>query len=170
MTTRYKSADALNVPATDAQCSQLIAAWLDRAGYAADVIPCDRETAASILAIGGQYAVDADEMERLTALGMMPDIGQYDARDLIACAAALEGRRQWEHPSVHSPKMHYTARILAEARAEGGDAVAALRTGIGNTDLTMTLLLMTECDNREMREQLLSTVRLLLETEHGVTI
>lgn len=165
----YISADATNVPASEAHSKRLIAHWLDAAGFTPDVFPCDRETAAAILAIGGQYRIDADELTRLAAMGFTPAVTQYDARDLIAAASALEARRAWEYPSVHSPKFHYTARILEDARAAGSDAVAGLRS-MKRADLTFLLTLMAECDNREMREQLFTSIRLILETDHGVHI
>lgn len=165
----YVSADANNVPTNERQSAALIAGWLNAAGLEADVLPCDRETAAAILAIGGQYRVDADELNRLANLGFTPDVQHYDARDLIAAASALESRRAWEYPSVHSPKLHYTARILEDARAAGPDAVAELRK-MKRADLPFLLVLMVECENRELREQLLTTIRLVLETDHGVCV
>lgn len=166
----YLTADATNLDVTERQSVSLISKWIAKAGFDAGVLPCDRETAAAILAIGGEYRVDADELDRLAKLGMVPDVQHYDAKDLICIAGALEGRRAWEYPSVHSPKLHTTARLLEEARAQGPESVAAVRAQLRQTDLAFLLILSAECDNREMREQLYSTIRLVLETDHGVVV
>ncbi len=168
MQSPYLSADPTTLPFSESQAMRLLDSWLALAGVDPSEFPLDRERAALVLTAGGYRADDA-ELERLGKLGFLPDVAGFDAKDVLACASALEARRAWEYPSVHSPKRHYTATILEQARAEGPDAVAALRA-MKRADLTFLLKLMTECENRELREQLLTTIRLVLEVDHGVLV
>ena len=170
MTATYMtgSADCIDVP--EARSRDLLRAWLSAAGYDAEPFPLARDDAAALLAIGGQYDVTPDELTRLAKMGVVPDLAAYDGRDVLAAAAALEGRRAWQFPSVHTPKMHHTARILAEARAEGPEAVADLQSAMRPMDVGFMLTLLAECDNRELREQLVTSARLALEVNHGVVV
>lgn len=167
---QYLTADANNIGANETQSFALVAKWINAGGYAADVFPCDRPTAAAILAVGAGYDCDAEELDRLAELGMIPDLAGYDARDLVAIASCLEGRRAWQFQSVHQPKFTSTAAILEAAREEGPEAVAQLREAVGKTDLAFLLILITECDSRELREKLMTSIRVVLEADHDVRI
>lgn len=151
------------IPTTERRSAELIGRWLEAVGLEAVALPVDTDDAAAILRDGGQYDVDADELRDLGRRGQVPAIASWDAKDLLAAAAALEGRRQWRAtPSVHDPKKTETRLALESCIAAGREGLAELREQLDRYDLRLALVLMTEADSRQIRERLLSTVEALL--------
>jgi hypothetical protein len=158
---QFLTADPPNV--SEAHCQGLLAEWFARAELHAD-FPLTTDLAVELLQHGGQYDIDIDGFHELQRLGQVPKIEHWDARDLIAAAGALEGRRQWMFtPSIHDPKKTATQLALEshlKSWDEGGrDIVAKQLSGF---DLRFALLLITEAENRELREKLLNTIQALL--------
>jgi len=153
------------ITATETQGQTLLAGWLKAADLSADCWPLDRATAAALLVAGG-YAVTEAELNRLGALGQLPDLGSWDARDVLAAAANLEGRRQWMlAPSPHDLKKTSYQIVLESHFVAGPEGVLAFRKLFGQFDVRLALILMVEADSREIRERLLATVTGLLAAD-----
>ena len=143
----------------------MLAGWLTAAGLSADCWPLDRATAAALLVAGG-YAVTEGELKRLGALGQLPDLENWDARDVLAAAANLEGRRQWMlAPSPHDLKKTSYQLALESHLIAGPEGIAAFRKLFGQFDVRLAMVLMVEADSREIRERLFATVSGLLAAE-----
>lgn len=146
---------------TERQSRDLVGRWLADSGLPADPWPLDTSDAAALLRSGG-YDVDEAELVRLGSMGQVPAVGQWDAKELLAAAAGLEARRQWLAKSVHDPKKSASWLAFERNILEGPDGLAAMLEELKKLDLRLALILMTECENRMLREQLLTTVAVLL--------
>ncbi len=157
------TADPTRMGVSENRSAELIGRWLDAVGLDANALPCDTEDAAMILSDGGQYDIDADELTDLGQRGQVPRIEQWHAADLLAAACALEGRRQWKaSPSFHDPKKSETRRALEACLAAGPEGLEILRSQMAKFDMRLVLCLLAEADNRQIREQLVTTVEALL--------
>lgn len=161
-------ATAEKVPFTETQARGLMAAWLESADLCEDDLPLTTEQTVAVLAAAG-YDIDGDQLVKLQGLKQAPSLAQWDAKDVLALASSLECRRQWRHDGPHAVKFTASMRALLQIIDEGDEAVQALRAR-QNADLRFVLLLLTECDQRELREKLLATAALILLADHGVRV
>ena len=107
----FQTAEPVNVP--EVHCQNLLAQWFERADMRPD-FPLSTGLVVDLLRDGGEYLIDAEGFAALQAMGQAPNIAEWDARDIMAAAGALEGRRQWKlTPSIHDPKKT-TTRIALE--------------------------------------------------------
>ncbi len=155
------------IDATEKRSVELVSSWCRLADLdPTDTFPLDIEGAAAVLHAGG-YDVDPDELRRLADLGQIPRIEYFDAKDLLAVAASLEGRRQWRLDSPHAEKIHPTMRHM-RTLIERGD-LDSIREALAGFDIRFALILLAEADSRELREKCLTTVMGLLAIE-GVKV
>ncbi len=159
------NADCIN--ANERQSADLVAAWLDKAGLPTDgaAWPLDTESAGELLR-AGEYDVGDGELDRLGELRQIPKLAQWHAKDVLAAAAALECRRQWQlTPSVHDPKKTSTRLALEQFIAAENVASLVAQLQKNGHDLRLALVLLVESENRQMRETLLTTIQALLASE-----
>ncbi|CAN5462828.1 hypothetical protein BH11PLA2_BH11PLA2_51700 [soil metagenome] len=165
----FLTADATCIEATESHGQRLVAAWLEAAGLPANCWPLEHEAAAAVLAAGG-YAIDPEQLRTLGERGQVPSCELWDARDLLAAASALEGRRQWQPNSVHDPKKPAEWLALETNTQAGPAALEAMRQQLRQLDLRLTMVLLVECDSRAMREKLFASAAAILATDHEVTL
>src|SRR5262245_49354384 len=149
----FVTADAASVPLAEKDAKAFLTRWREAAGIE-DPFPLTTALAADLLRDGGEFAVSADELRRLAALGQVPALELWDGKDILAAAQCLEGRRQWKlTPSFHDPKKG-TRRVAYELHAIADDP-EALRVACKGFDLRLALVLLTEAENRQLRERCL---------------
>jgi hypothetical protein len=145
------------VDVTETEARAKLAPWLERCGLPADAWPLDRESVSAVLTVGGEYSASVQELERLADLKQIPAIAQYDARDVLAVAGCLEGRRAWRlTPSIHDAKKHASRLALEQNVQAGPEAIATMYESVKQFDFPFVLALLAECDARELRERLIS--------------
>lgn len=169
---QFVTADpATCIDVAEGEARELLAEALDRATMADAEWPLTTEAAAKLLCDGLHFEVDEPALRKLGALGQAPAVDAWDARDILAATAALDARRQWQFGSpLHAGKFHQSAKDLAECLAAGPVGIETLNRSFKSLDLRMVLILLTECQQREPRERLLTTVLYLLARDHGVVI
>jgi hypothetical protein len=99
--------------------------------------------------------------------GQVPSVSEWDGRDIISAASALESRRQWMlTPSVHDPKKGTDRILLEQLMQQGEEGIEKLR-GVSQKgiDLHLALILLTEAENRQLREKMLAIVQGILFAE-----
>ncbi|CAN5597849.1 hypothetical protein BH11PLA2_BH11PLA2_45870 [soil metagenome] len=157
------TADCISVPESHGQ--QMLARWLEAAGLPDDAWPLDTDDAGVVLRAGG-YRCDGQELRRLASIGQVPAIEQWDARDLMAAASALEGRRQWVlTPCVHDPKKTAEWRGFEQMLIAGDQGRSVMRRAFSEFDVRLAFVLLVESDNRQMRETLFTTLAALFACE-----
>jgi hypothetical protein len=160
--TKFNTADAECIDVTEDKARAELASWLDAVGLPSDSWPLSTDMAAGILREGGEYSVDERELERLGEMGHVPRIAVWDARDVIAAAAALEGRRAWRStPSKHDFKKHPSRIGLEQNLSAGREAIEKMLGTLKQFDLPLVLAMLAESDDREMRERLIVIVMAL---------
>ena len=165
LTTRAATADS----PTETECRL---ALRDAGLFArADVAECWPLATLEVLALldAGEYMIDADRLTDLARRGFLvpPPDGRWCAAGVCQLGGVLEALRLWKPFSeTHAAKKTEPQRLLEEVRADGEVEKAVAM--FPKRSLRFVLLLMTESDNRQMREQLLCHVKLQLEHDHGV--
>ncbi len=157
----YVTANAEATAITEKQGQAVLSDMLEAAGLPPDCWPLDTDSVGELLQSAG-YLVTGVELRRLAAMGQVPQISQHDARDVLLAATCLEGRRQWmSTPSPHDQKKTHSRLMLETHLVAGAAGVAKLEAQVEVIDLRFALVLMAECESRELREKLLTTIQTL---------
>jgi hypothetical protein len=145
----------------EAEAQDLIAQWCRTNGVTPPAVwPIMIDQAASLLRSAG-YAATPEILDWLASLGQVPPApahGWWTAKEFVCGMRCLEARRAWLPGTTHDLKKTPDRRALDQlmlAGEEGRKKLAALLRG---WDLAYMLILMAECDNRLMRESLLTKV------------
>lgn len=154
-----------------ASAALLATGWYARLG-ATPHWPMSAEQAAELLAVGGEYDVDAAQLADLADRSIVsaPADGLWRPGDVIQAGAVLEARRQWvATPSYHDQKKHPDRLALEQDRTSDsvGDRVA--RHGL-RLDVRHLVVLLVEGEPREVREKVAVELLAELELTHGVRL
>lgn len=163
----FATATAESVELSESKAKQIVAEWVRKAEMEGVDFPLTTADVVRVLRDGAEFAIDEERLSRLGELGQLPSVSQWDARDIIAAAGCLEGRRQWRTtPSIHDAKKHATRLAVEQTlTANPVDGFRALLDQMRGLDLELALILLAECDNRELRERLLNNVKILMAAE-----
>ena len=178
-TQRFICRDAQADPVDDLrQCEAAIRAanWWKRANLQ-EHWPLSTQQAAELLAKGGEFDADDDDLDDLVERHLLPspatgDEGEaeWSAADVVEASGILEGRQQWRAtPSAHDPKKHCTQLILEEARANG-EVELIVNGGLARFDLRHLLCLLVASDVHEGRAKIVTLLKATLEVEYGVFV
>jgi hypothetical protein len=166
-----------------ASCAAAIrsAGWWTRSGLGGERWPLDTAEAAQMLAVAGEFDVDAVGLLDLVARRLLAPPGReegdefaWSAADVIGASGVLEARQQWRpSPSRHDARKHPCTVLLEQARA--ADDVAAIVTapdvaGGPRFDARQLLVLLVAAESREGRAKIVALLRAVLEVEHGTVI
>lgn len=157
---------------TDDHAEHALAAsgWFARVGYPPH-FPMTDAQALELLQVGGEYSIDAAQLADLTDRGIIsaPADGLWHPADVVQAGAMLESRRQWAAtPTAHDAKKHPCRIDLETYRVT--DSLRELFAETPRLDLRHLLVLMAECDVREVREKLLCRIHAILEIDSGITL
>jgi len=144
--------------------------WYARAGGEPHW-PMNAAQAVDFLERGGEYSIDEAAFGDLIRRGIVtpPEDGLWRPGDVVQAGAVLESRRQWPpSPSTHDPKKHPTQLQIEQAAT--ADALDDVLAGNPELDARHIAVLMTECENREVREKLMAGLLATLQRDHGVTL
>src|SRR5262245_24389802 len=98
----------------EAQCQAILSQWFARCEDVQPDFPLSTADVVVLLRNGGDYAITDDFFAAMQRWGQVPNLSDWDGRDILAAASALEARRQWMlTPSTHDPKKT-TDRIALE--------------------------------------------------------
>lgn len=160
------------------QCAAAIrsAGWWQTAGLA-ERWPLTTDEAAQLLAVAGEYEVDAADLADLVARRVLAAPGvaedgsyEWNAADVVAALVVLNERMQLRPtPSRHDPLKHPCQVKLEEARQVG--AVATIVDGGPvRYDVRDLLALLVKCEVREGRLMILALLKATLEVDYGIFI
>lgn len=153
-----------------AEAALAASGWFARFGFTPH-FPMTDAQAVEFLQRGGEYAVDEAQLADLVYRGIVtaPEDGLWNPAAVVQAGAMLEARRQFAvTPSLHDPKKN-TVWLDYESAA-AADNLDEFLQGKPRLDLRHLLILMTECDTRELREKLLSRLAATLQRDHGLTL
>jgi hypothetical protein len=148
------------LPEPDAQA--LVAEWCRLNGAAPPAAwPVSIDAAVAMLTADG-YAASAEVLEWLASLGQVPPApawGWWTAKEFVCGVRCLEARRAWLPGTRHDLKKSGERRALDRLILAGDDGKKILARTLRGLDLHYLLVLLAECDNRTMREALLTKVQ-----------
>jgi hypothetical protein len=171
MTQPWLTADATCITKTEDDARSDLAGAFEKAGLADADWPLSTTDATHLLREAFEFEVTEEQVVTLGELGQVPAVEAWDARDVLAAAAALNARRQWFISSpMHAGKIHQSERDLAACLVAGDAGKETLDRSFRGLDLRMVLILLTECKDREPRERWLTTAFYLLARDHGVVV
>jgi hypothetical protein len=148
------------------QCQSILAQYLAKCDVQPD-FPLSTADVVRLLREGGEFAITDEYFESMQSWGQVPSVSEWDGRDIISAASALESRRQWMlTPSVHDPKKGTDRILLEQLMQQGEEGIEKLR-GVSQKgiDLHLALILLTEAENRQLREKMLAIVQGILFAE-----
>ncbi len=136
---------------------QRIAAWWDRAGIEPHLPAADETAVALVRSV--EYDIDVERLARFCDVGAFDavhadrDGRKWFARDIARLGLFLESRRQWlRHSPLHDVKK--TPLEIAFENTKEAGSTHDLFPDLAVFDLRSLLLMLTETDNRQVREVL----------------
>ena len=136
--------------------------------------PVTTDEAVRLLYLGGEFDVEAGQIEDLIGRRLMPapgrgDAGQFEwsATDIVAAAILLETRRQWSAAGKHEAKKTIWQIAVDQLRNEGE---LTPPPDMPRQDLRHLLLSMIAEQTREGRERIFAAMQVVAQAEHGIRI
>lgn len=152
------------------------AEWWQRSGIP-EHWPLSSDEAAAMLALAGEYAVDAAGLHDLIGRGLLPrpavgenDAFEWSAVDMCTAAGLLDARRQWRRaPNAHDPKRSPCEHLADVARGLG-TLPSIVHGGPVRFDVRHLLQMLVEHNNHESRRKVATLLQAVLEVDHNLYI